>query len=223
MAEHFGSDFCQQPRLGLDFTTLTKESLNFNSLKIQWCKVQMQCIYSITPSNKWNGHLINFLYMEPLSKCVAQRHLNNLGTGSGVVAVCARISSRMSGQIAMLPLYWCTVRHGTGGWEWDGVQRLMNRLSITPIRSCIDPVSPPGRLLFVPGVSVVCAMQHCHLWATAGLRSLTVYPASRCRLCASGRSRLDAPVIWRKLLPADSASCRLFSAMVSWIISRVVV
>ncbi|XP_033498857.2 receptor expression-enhancing protein 1 [Epinephelus lanceolatus] len=52
---------------------------------------------------------------------------------------------------------------------------------------------------------------------------LTVYPASRCRLCASRRSRLDAPVIWRKLLPADSASCRLSSAMVSWIISRLVV
>lgn len=52
---------------------------------------------------------------------------------------------------------------------------------------------------------------------------LTVYPTSRCCLCASGRSRLDAPVIWRKLLPADSASCRLSSAMVSWIISRLVV
>ncbi|KAM3594620.1 uncharacterized protein V6R79_010946 [Siganus canaliculatus] len=37
------------------------------------------------------------------------------------------------------------------------------------------------------------------------------------------RSRLDAPVIWRKLLPADNASCRLPSAMVSWIISRLVV
>ncbi|CAJ1073691.1 receptor expression-enhancing protein 1 [Xyrichtys novacula] len=53
---------------------------------------------------------------------------------------------------------------------------------------------------------------------------LTVYRASRCRLCASTRCRLDAPVIyWRKLLPADSASCRLSSAMVSWIISRLVV
>ncbi|TDG98806.1 hypothetical protein EPR50_G00204510 [Perca flavescens] len=31
------------------------------------------------------------------------------------------------------------------------------------------------------------------------------------------------PVIWRTLLPADSASCRLSSAMVSWIISRLVV
>ncbi|KAI3367209.1 hypothetical protein L3Q82_008264 [Scortum barcoo] len=37
------------------------------------------------------------------------------------------------------------------------------------------------------------------------------------------RRRLDAPVIWRKLLPADSASRRLSSAMVSWIISRLVV
>ncbi|XP_072221217.1 receptor expression-enhancing protein 1 [Leuresthes tenuis] len=34
---------------------------------------------------------------------------------------------------------------------------------------------------------------------------------------------VDSPVIWRKLLPADSASCRLSSAMVSWIISRLVV
>ncbi|KAG7238519.1 hypothetical protein INR49_030792 [Caranx melampygus] len=40
---------------------------------------------------------------------------------------------------------------------------------------------------------------------------------------AMQRCRLDAPVIWRKLLPADSASCRLSSAMVSWIISRLVV
>ncbi|CAK6956998.1 receptor expression-enhancing protein 1 isoform X2 [Scomber scombrus] len=46
-------------------------------------------------------------------------------------------------------------------------------------------------------------------------RPLAIYPASRCSL--------DAPVIWRKLLPTDSASCRLSSAMVSWIISRLVV
>ncbi len=79
-------------------------------------------------------------------------------------------------------------------------------------------LNPPIML----SVCVVCARQHCHLRMSRS--PLTVcFPASRCRLCASGRSRLDAPVIWRKLLPSDSASCRLSSAMVSWIISRLVV
>ncbi|XP_036927205.1 receptor expression-enhancing protein 1 isoform X2 [Acanthopagrus latus] len=64
-------------------------------------------------------------------------------------------------------------------------------------------------------------MQHCHLWIKVIVALF--FPASRCCLCASTRSRLNAPVIWRKLLPADSASCRLSSAMVSWIISRLVV
>ncbi|CAG5866427.1 unnamed protein product [Menidia menidia] len=41
--------------------------------------------------------------------------------------------------------------------------------------------------------------------------------------CVRTPQPVDAPVIWRKLLPADSASCRLPSAMVSWIISRLVV
>ncbi|KAM4542420.1 receptor expression-enhancing protein 1 isoform 2-T2 [Odontesthes bonariensis] len=42
-------------------------------------------------------------------------------------------------------------------------------------------------------------------------------------LCVQTPPPVDAPVIWRKLLPADSAFCRLSSAMVSWIISRLVV
>uniref|UniRef100_A0A087X5H6 Receptor expression-enhancing protein n=1 Tax=Poecilia formosa TaxID=48698 RepID=A0A087X5H6_POEFO len=42
-------------------------------------------------------------------------------------------------------------------------------------------------------------------------------------VCVQTPPPVDAPVIWRKLLPADSASCRLPSAMVSWIISRLVV
>ncbi|XP_034078374.1 receptor expression-enhancing protein 1 [Gymnodraco acuticeps] len=52
-------------------------------------------------------------------------------------------------------------------------------------------------------------------------KSCSVYCASRCRLFASRRRLLT--VNWRKLLPADSASCRISSAMVSWIISRLVV
>lgn len=51
-------------------------------------------------------------------------------------------------------------------------------------------------------------MQHCHLWIRHAPPS--VYSPSRWCPCASRRSRRDAPVIWRKLLPADSASCRLF-------------
>uniref|UniRef100_A0A3P9J2K3 Receptor expression-enhancing protein n=1 Tax=Oryzias latipes TaxID=8090 RepID=A0A3P9J2K3_ORYLA len=68
-------------------------------------------------------------------------------------------------------------------------------------------------------------MQHCHLWIR--LAGRCVIRASRCRLCAYRRCvqtpSADAPVIWRKLLLADSASCRLSIAMVSWIISRLVV
>nr|XP_046268871.1 receptor expression-enhancing protein 2 [Scatophagus argus] len=103
-------------------------------------------------------------------------------------------------------------------------------------RTCLSP-SQCNHIIYVntpksrgessePAPHRECLSRQCYATLPSMDKSyspLAVYPASRCCLCASRRSRLDAPVIWRKLLPADSASCRLSSAMVSWIISRLVV
>lgn len=100
-----------------------------------------------------------------------------------------------------------------------------NRRYLSPLQPCIDTSTHPCGLEDSRSCMLcVCCLCNATLPSMdKSCRPLTVYPASRCRLCASTRSRLDAPVIWRKLLPADSASCRLPSAMVSWIISRLVV